>query len=267
MATTDDQPLDREPLRQIYRLITERDGADISTLREGDIDLESDSIEQHVRTLTENGFLAEEDGQLYMSIPTEWTDTDDHGDTEETIRVAREGDLPGIEDVIEEVTAERTYVEAETVSEELDRDDSLVRFDDEKTRVFFVTEIDGEIVAWLDIEAPEREKLKHTARFTVGVSEEYRGRGIGKRLMTCGLAWAEAHGYHKVYNDFPATNRGALAFLDTLDYDAHCEAVHRDHYLIDDEFVDQMALAVYLSGSPDTLTHFDRVQQEAEEIY
>ena len=35
---------------------------------------------------------------------------------------------------------------------------------------------------------------------------------------------------------------------------------------IGDRFVDQMTLAVYLSRSP-TTTHFDRVQQEAEELY
>lgn len=85
--------------------------------------------------------------------------------------------------------------------------------------------------------------------------------------MTAGLRWAEAHGYHQVYNDFPVTNRMTLVFLDSLEYDPDCEAVRRDHYLVDDDFVDQMSLAVNLHDMPGTLTHIDRVQREAEELH
>lgn len=258
MATTDRQLPAWETLRQMYGFIARRDGIDQASLVDSELGLDAADID----ALRAAELLTDRDGELYLGVPAV-----SGADAEETIRVARQEDLPEIEDVIAGVTAERTYVEAESVAEELDRDETLIRFDEATSRIVFVAEVDGEIVAWLHIESPEREKLRHTAQFTVGVGEAYRGRGIGKRLMTSGLRWAELHGYRKVYNDFPATNRGALAFLDVLDYDAHCEAVHRDHYLIDDEFVDQMTLAIYLSSGPETQTHFDRVQQEAEEIY
>lgn len=265
MASTDTQPLDRGVLRQMYQLIAEEEGVGRGTILDTGVEVETDDIEEYIDSLTDAGYLEERDGELQIGIPVDAEDV--IGDRDHTIRIARRDDLPEIKEIIREVTAERTYVEAETVAEELDRDETLVRFDDEITRIFFVAEHDGNVVGWLHIESPNREKLKHTAQFTVGVGEDHRGMGIGQDLMTLGLEWARAHGYRKVYNDFPATNRGALAFLDALEYDAHCEAVHRDHYLIDDDFVDQMTLAVYLEGSPATLTHFDRVQMEAEEIY
>lgn len=267
MGVTETTPFEREELRQIYDLIARQEGVAVGTLREADIDVDPDDVPEYVEALTDAGYLEERDGQLHLAVPTDPTRSAGEGDAEFEVRVARQADLSELKNVIEEVAAERTDIEAETIGEELDRDESLVRFDEETSRMFFVGVVEGEIVGWLHIEAPERNKLKHTAQFTLGVIDDYRREGIGKRLMTTGLEWAEAHGYHKVYNDFPATNRAALAFLDSLDYDAHCEAVHRDHYLIDGEFVDLMSLAVYLHDAPGRLTHFDRVQQEAEELY
>jgi GNAT superfamily N-acetyltransferase len=267
MGTTDTQSIDREEVHQIYGVVASRDGADLATLHGADTGLDADDVEEYVETLTDAGYLAERAGEFHLSIPgdSEWPIEGE--DATCSIRVARSEDFPEIKAVIEAVAAEKTYIEAETVAEELDQDDTLIRFDEDKSRIFFGATVEGEVVGWLHIETPEREKLKHTARFTVGVIEAYQGKGIGKQLMTSGLEWAKAHGYHKVYNDFPATNRGALAFLDTLEYDAHNEAVRRDHYLIDDELVDQMSLAVYLENAPSGNTHFDRVVQEAEALY
>lgn len=256
--------LGREPLRQFYAAVASGNGATPADLQDADLPFDDEELDEYVEVLLDGGYLQEDDGRLYLDVPTE-VPADDEADV--TIRVARQEDLPAVKAVIDEVATERTYLEAETVAEALDRDDALLRFDEETSRVFFVAEVDDEVVGWLHFEAPERAKLQHTAQFTLGVRDTHRGRGIGKQLMTTGLQWAEAHGYHKVYNDFPATNRGALAFLDKLDYDAHNEAVRRDHYLVDGEFVDQMSLAVYLDPTSGALTHFDRVQREAEELY
>jgi GNAT superfamily N-acetyltransferase len=267
MGTTEAQSIDREEVHQIYGAVASHDGADLPTMQEAVPDLDPEDVEENVETLVAAGYLRERGGAYHLSIPgdAEWPIEGE--DATCTIRVVRSEDFPEIKSVIEAVTAEKTYIEAETVAEELDRDESLIRFDEDTSRIFFGATVEGDMVGWLHIEAAEREKLKHTARFTVGVIDEYRGKGIGKQLMTSGLEWAKAHGYHKVYNDFPATNRGALAFLDTIEYEAHNEAVRRDHYMIDGELVDQMSLAVYLENPPSGATHFDRVVQEAEALY
>ena len=261
MQTSEQVPLEREPLRGLYDVIARGDGATLDDLRGGDLLSGSDTVEAYVDVLVDGGYLQERDGVLHLAVPA------GDGDADATVRVARRADLPAVKSVIDDVASEKTYIEAETVAEALDRDETLLRFDAETSRVYFVAEVDDSIVGWLHFEAPERAKLRHTARFTLGVKPEYRGRSIGKQLMTAGLEWAKAHGYHKVYNDFPATNRTALAFLDSLDYDAHNEAVRRDHYFVDGGFVDQMSLAVYLQPTAGALTHFDRVQREAEALY
>ena len=232
--------------QRVYEYVNGQGIVDRDDLLGGALEIDAASVEAHLTALTEEGHLEEQDGQFRTAIERIEPRTYVSEDVEYTIRPARETDLPGIIDAIRQVSEEKTYIEAETVAEELDRDDVLIRFDRFESRMFFVAVVDDEVVGWLHLEAPELAKLKHTSRLTLGIVEEYRGLGIGRRLMERGLEWAERNGFHKVYNSFPATNRAAIEFIDSLEYEAHCEAIRKDHYMIDGEFVDELNLAVYL---------------------
>jgi ribosomal protein S18 acetylase RimI-like enzyme len=86
--------------------------------------------------------------------------------------------------------------------------------------------------------------MDHTATLTVGVSEPYRGHGLGTTLMDKGLAWASETGYLKVYQNLPATNEQAIAFLEANDWTV--ESTREGHYRIDDNLVDEVQLAIWL---------------------
>jgi ribosomal protein S18 acetylase RimI-like enzyme len=107
--------------------------------------------------------------------------------------------------------------------------------------MFFVATFVEDVVGWAHLEATELEKLCHAAKLTVGVLEEYRGHGIGSHLLHRGLEWAASNDYRKVYNSIPATNEDGLRFLETHGFET--EATRKDHYRIDDEFVDERMLA------------------------
>jgi RimJ/RimL family protein N-acetyltransferase len=64
--------------------------------------------------------------------------------------------------------------------------------------------------------------------------------------MRRALSWAEEEGFHKVYNSIPATNRAGIEFLE--DHGWNTEAIRRDHYRIDGEFVDEVMMALVLEG-------------------
>lgn len=100
---------------------------------------------------------------------------------------------------------------------------------------------DDEVIGWVHLDAPELEKLRHTAELTVGVRSDYRERGIGSRLLDRGLEWAGEQGYHKVYQSIPATNDAAVAFLEEHGWTV--EATREDHYLVDGDYVDEVMLA------------------------
>lgn len=237
---------DSREQQQVYEFVEENGVVERETLKEAGVGIETEEISDSIAELKREGFLEELDGKLRVAVERGEPETYERDGLEYTVRPAEEQDLPGIIDVIREVSAEKTTIVAETVAEELDHDDALIRFNQLESRMFFVATVDDEVVGWLHLEAPELKKLSHTTQLTVGVIEEYRGYGIGRRLMERGLDWAENQGYYKAYNSFPATNRRAIEFIDSLDYEAHCEAVRKDHYIIDGEFVDELNLAVYL---------------------
>jgi ribosomal protein S18 acetylase RimI-like enzyme len=110
--------------------------------------------------------------------------------------------------------------------------------------VFFVATVEDEVVGWVHLEVPEIEKLRHTAELTVGLITEYRGEGIGRRLVERALDWARAQDLVKVYNSIPATNEGALEFFEALG--GEIEAVREDHYRIDGDPVDEKMMGIRL---------------------
>ncbi len=86
--------------------------------------------------------------------------------------------------------------------------------------------------------------MREVAQQTVGVRDAYRGNGIGSTLLQRGVEWAEANGYRKLYNSVPVVNDTALEFLTVHGWDT--EAIRRDHYTIDDEYVDEVMMAYEL---------------------
>ncbi len=77
-----------------------------------------------------------------------------------------------------------------------------------------------------------------------GWLERYRGHGIGSQLLARGTEWAASNGYEKLYNSVPSTNEDAIEFLEDHGWDT--DAIREDHYKIDDEYVDEVMMAVDL---------------------
>lgn len=108
--------------------------------------------------------------------------------------------------------------------------------------MFFVATVDEDVVGWVHLHRPTVEKLSHTARLTLGVLEEYRGQGVGERLLERGLAWGEDRDLERIYQSAPATNERAIEFLEAHGWEV--EAVRESHYRIGDEYVDEVMMAV-----------------------
>ena len=213
-------------------------------------------LESCLEDLKERGYLAESDGKVRVALSGTATELD-LADGTVTIRPAREEDRDGIVDTMREVADETTYIVAENVATRLERDSALVRANGERSRAFFTavfepdaeTEEDAEaerisrVVGWLHVDAPELPALRHTAELTVGVTPEFRRNGIGATLLESGLEWADDAGYEKVYQNVPATNEEAIAFLEENGWQR--EGVHEGQYCIDGEYVDEVMLATW----------------------
>lgn len=240
MQTREKPGFETPDQRRIYEYVernglVERQGI-VETLK-----IDPDQLYHEVAMLKRDGYLDEHDGALYITLEAGTAEEYTSNDVEYVIRPARQEDLSGIVGVIRRITEKKMYLVAESVAEQLDFEGVLIRHNDVKTRMFFVATVNDDVVGWSHLEAPELEKLSHAAKLTVGVLSEYRRHGIGGHLLHRGLEWAAKQGYRKVYNSIPATNQDAGTFLEEHGFET--EAIRRDHYRIEGEFVDELMMA------------------------
>ena len=227
----------------IYEFV-ERNGAVEPEAVRANLRLDPGGFRHHVAILRRDGYLEESNGMIRVALEAGEQEEFTSQTVEFAIRPARQEDLGGIVGAIRQVAREKTYIVAESVADEIDHQDALLRHNELESRMFFVATVDDEVVGWVHLRAPELEKLAHTAELTVGVLEEYRGHGIGSHLLERGLEWAAVNNYEKVYQSVPSTNEDAIVFLETNGWET--EAVREGHYKIDGEYVDEVMMAVAL---------------------
>lgn len=237
---------DHSDRERIYEYVKEHGPTDYESVQEAVFPQDPGGFRHHVAILKRNGLLETAIGGGLQVVPELEGEEEQftHDEIEFHIRPARQADLSGILGVLRQVAEKRTYIVAETVAQELDHEQELLRRDDVESRVFFVATVNEEVVGWVHLQSPEIEKLAHTAELTMGVLEEYRGHGLGGRLLERGLEWASSQGYERVYQSIPSTNEAAIEFLEGHDWEV--EAVREGHYKIDDEYVDEVMMAVRL---------------------
>jgi ribosomal protein S18 acetylase RimI-like enzyme len=212
---------------------------------EPSVSLSADEFEHHVSILKRDGYVEEHEGRLRVALPVdEETTTVDVEGIEAAVRPARQEDITGIVGVIETVADVESYVVAARLAEEVTRDDVLLRHNESEDRVFFVATVDDDTVGWLHVGGVKAPRMEHTATLTLGVLDQYRGHGLGAALMERGLAWAGDHDYRKIYQNLPATNERAIAFLEANGWTV--ESTREGHYYIDDELVDEVQLAIWV---------------------
>ena len=236
---------DHEDRKRIYDYVERHGTVDADEVQREVVPHDEGGFVHHVAILKRNGYLEKTaDGRLRVAIEDTGREEFSDSGVEFTIRQAREKDLTGIIGAIRQVAEKGTYIVAESVAQELDHDEVLLRHNEIESRMFFVACVDDEVVGWVHLRSPELEKLSHTAELTVGVLEEYRGHGIGSHLLARGLEWAGSNGYEKVYQSVPSTNEDAIEFLEGHGWET--EAVREDHYKLDGEYVDEVMMAIEL---------------------
>lgn len=245
MKLTDPVEFEHVDRRKLYDYVESHGEVSSDELLQAVLPHDRHAYVHHIAILKRDGVLEEVDGKLRVAIETDVDEEEvQTRDFVFSVRPARQDDVKGIIGAIRQVAEEKRYIVAESVAEEVDHQDALLRHNELESRIFFVAVVEDEVVGWAHINAQELEKLSHTAELTLGVIEDYRGHGIGDHLLTRALEWARDNGYEKVYQSVPATNQDAIEFLQ--EHGCEIEAVREDQYRIDGEYVDEVMLAIYL---------------------
>ena len=110
----------------------------------------------------------------------------------------------------------------------------------------FVALANGEVVGWCDIQRHPFPAHSHRGTLGMGVVAEYRGCGIGKRLIDQTLKQAFATGFVRIELNVRADNLRAVRLYEKLGFVR--EGVLRDVVFVDGEFHDAIAMALIDRG-------------------
>lgn len=105
---------------------------------------------------------------------------------------------------------------------------------------------DDEVVGWCDIVRRGMEGFRHAGRMGMGVLPDYRGAGLGRRLLTETLGAARALGMERVDLEVFASNEAAIALYRKLGFVV--EGIKKRARKLDGKYDDDLIMALFLGG-------------------
>jgi L-amino acid N-acyltransferase len=135
-----------------------------------------------------------------------------------TIRDAAQADLHGIMEIYNDAVANTTAIWNETL---VDLDNRRAWFDARKARGFpvLVAELDGAVAGYASYgDWRAFDGYRFTVEHSVYVHRDFRGHGIGRRLMEELIARAASNGVHVMIAAIEAENAASIALHTTLGF-------------------------------------------------
>ncbi len=160
------------------------------------------------------------------------------------IRPIREDDAAGFHAALDSVCRERRYL-ATVEAPAIDKAVEFVRANVEAGHPQFVAEINGVIIGWCDaIPGDEESGTKRTGRLGMGIVREWRGQGIGQRLLKATIAAAHGAGQEKIELIVYATNTPAISLYRKLGFGI--TGVQKRGRFLDGEYEDNIYMELLL---------------------
>lgn len=106
--------------------------------------------------------------------------------------------------------------------------------------------VNGDLVGWCDILPPRIPGFTHCGKLGVSVLPDYRGRGIGRQLITEALERARKKGIERVELEVFSSNVAARALYEKLGFVT--EGVRRRARKVDGQYDDIVLMALFLDN-------------------
>jgi GNAT superfamily N-acetyltransferase len=125
------------------------------------------------------------------------------------IRPIQLSDAPGYRECLDSVAREKRYL-AQIEALPLERIEEFVRESVQTDAIQFVAVEDNRVLGWADIFPHWAAALAHCGTLGMGVHADYRGKGIGARLLSACLDKAPSKGITRVELQARADNVRAI---------------------------------------------------------
>lgn len=110
--------------------------------------------------------------------------------------------------------------------------------------------LDGaRVVGWCDVTGSERPTMRHSGTLGMGLLPEWRGRGVGARLMGAVLDASRRRGFSRIALTVRADNERAIRLYRRMGFEI--EGRLRRGMRIDDQFHDLLAMALLFDVKTD----------------
>jgi RimJ/RimL family protein N-acetyltransferase len=103
---------------------------------------------------------------------------------------------------------------------------------------------EDEVVGWCDIVRKPMMGFRHTGRMGMGLLPDYRGAGLGRRLLAETLEAARTMGIERVELEVFASNKSAIALYQNLGF--VLEGVKKNARKLDGAYDDDVIMALFL---------------------
>lgn len=117
--------------------------------------------------------------------------------------------------------------------------------DSNNSTIFVAESENNEMVGYLFAIGGNAKRKKHSAYIVVGISENYRGQGVGTRLFKELDKWATQHDIHRLELTVVTRNQAGLSLYKKMGFDV--EGTKRHSLFINDEFVDEYYMSKLIS--------------------
>lgn len=104
-----------------------------------------------------------------------------------------------------------------------------------------VAEIDGSLVGYLMVIAGTANRKKHSAYIVIGISEAFRGQGVGKALFTSLNEWSIENQLHRLELTVMSNNTAAIVLYEKAGFVK--EGVKKDSLFVNGQYVDEYYMA------------------------
>jgi ribosomal protein S18 acetylase RimI-like enzyme len=108
----------------------------------------------------------------------------------------------------------------------------------------FVAVYGGEVIGWCDITPLKWDGFAHCGRLGIGVRADWRGRGIGRRLIGATLQRASEKGLERVDLEVFASNTPAIRLYESLGFVV--EGIKRRGRKLDGAYDDVVEMVLFL---------------------